>query len=283
MITYEYQLLRYLPDRVTGEFLNVGVVLFSRHSSRLLVRTIQTSTRVSCLFPGVKGKRLTTTLRQLATSLRELGELGDDGTGSTAPRTITDFTHRALPPDDSALIWSPPAQARDLDLEEAFEDLFDRTVAQHEVNRKPYRTDEKVWRETYQPYLEKYHVRELLHPHAVNIGGNKIKFDYAVKNGVWNCLEPVTFDLRNPDSVKEKVYRWMGKIQELTGSSEKLHLYLLSELPADKKLRAFVRDRIEEQRRDREIATEARQLEVELITPDQAADFAARLKEDVTH
>ena len=41
MKPFEYQIVRYLHDRVTGEFVNVGIILFAPEERLLFSKTIQ--------------------------------------------------------------------------------------------------------------------------------------------------------------------------------------------------------------------------------------------------
>jgi len=87
-------------------------------------------------------------------------------------------------------------------------------------------------------------------------------------------MEPVAFNLSTERTVKEKVYRWMGKLQELEDSDEEFRLYLLTQLPEQKELRDFIFERLKDQ---------PQQLhQVEIVTPERADEFVRGLVETIT-
>ncbi len=129
MKKYQYQIVRYVHDQVTGEFVNVGIVVFHPESNFLEGRFIKKYHRISQFFKNVNGDFLVSTLRnfnqQLRIENRRLGELFTDY------KTLDAITSAILPKDDSALICSPVFQGIDLDLSAATEDLFNRLVNEY--------------------------------------------------------------------------------------------------------------------------------------------------------
>ena len=141
------------------------------------------------------------------------------------------------------------------------------------IKSEKYLTDKEVWSKYYKSYFDKYNYKNKLKKGKVKTEGDILKFDYAVKNGKWNYLEPVTFDLSNNSNIKEKVYKWMGKLNELDSSVENFNLYLLSKLPDNQELKKFIKDRISNANADN--------FTVEIIEPDEADGFARKLKLEI--
>jgi len=50
MNAYEYQVLRFLPDRVSGEFVNVGLVLYHPETGFLRAGFLRSVSRVTAFF-----------------------------------------------------------------------------------------------------------------------------------------------------------------------------------------------------------------------------------------
>jgi hypothetical protein len=129
MKNYQYQIVRYVHDQVTGEFVNVGIVVFHPESNFLEWKFIKKYHRISQFFKNVNGDFLVSTLRNFNQQLRiennRLGELFTDY------KTLDAITSSILPKDDSALICSPVFQGIDLDLSAATEDLFNRLVNEY--------------------------------------------------------------------------------------------------------------------------------------------------------
>ena len=49
-------------------------------------------------------------------------------------------------------------------------------------------------------------------------------------------IEPLSFDLENADSIKEKAARWLGRTVALEGAVEEFKLYLLMGKPSQERL-----------------------------------------------
>jgi hypothetical protein len=73
MITYYYQILRFSPDRVNEEFVNLGVAVFDPQRRLLKSRFIDKASRVSAFFPDVNTRYLSSTLKFLQAEFFNLG------------------------------------------------------------------------------------------------------------------------------------------------------------------------------------------------------------------
>ena len=89
---------------------------------------------------------------------------------------------------------------------------------------------EEVWKNKYKEYFDKYNIPNNLTNHTVDTPTDKFTFDMAWKNEIWHCYEPVSFYLVNKDSIKDKVYKWAGRVKGLEEANERLHLTLLASL-----------------------------------------------------
>src|SRR5258708_29132149 len=58
MITIQYQILRYLPDRVSGEFVNLGIVAFDPSTGTLKSKFITKIGKISGFFPNINSRYL---------------------------------------------------------------------------------------------------------------------------------------------------------------------------------------------------------------------------------
>ena len=249
MKTYEYQVLRYLPDRVSGEFVNVGLVLFQSEERFLKAGFVRSISRVSSFFPGLDGRSLQRRLRHLETMLEDFTDRLslDRQVRLERPAGLQSITNRFLVSDDTALQFSEVRTGLDDDMELAFSELYDRLIENYTPGiNEDVRTDYDVWKKLYRPLFEKRNITDRLQAHKVTTAKDVIEFPYAWKNEIWHCYEPVTFDLKKADPVKNKVYRWVGRLDELRTSEEPLTLQLLAALPTDDpELVAFVLDKLD--------------------------------------
>ena len=87
-------------------------------------------------------------------------------------------------------------------------------------------------------------------------------------------FEAVNFDLQKEDTIKNKARRWAGQIDELKTADEELHLYLLANMPdGNTQMQNYVSSFLTDKSSERVL--------VEIVTADQAGQFAASLKNEI--
>lgn len=275
MITYHYQILRFLPDRVNEEFVNLGVVVFDPQGRLLKSRFIDKAGRVSVFFPDVNARYLSTTLKFLQAEFFDLSNKLSQELPLHNMKDLNDITKSVLPKDDSALVFSETKKGRDVSAEIACNDLYERVVLRNisELDEVELRNDREVWNKVYKAYFERHGISHKLHAHTVKTKNDELQFERAWKNGKWNCFETVSFNLSRPESVKNKVYKWAGKLDELGSSKEPVSLFLLSVLPDNDELRKFINRKLNN--KDFDHST------VKLVTEDDAESLARKFQKEI--
>ncbi|MBS0630516.1 MAG: DUF3037 domain-containing protein [Verrucomicrobia bacterium] len=235
---YSYTVLRYFHDVAAGECVNVGVALYApkaRYASALCRTTYGRLTKV---FPGMDGEAFKNVMRFVQSRFEEMGarlekELPFDG----VPDSVLQLAHQILQPDDSSLQWSAPGSGLTENPSEMLESLFERLVMQNDERpQHERRSDDEVWRK-YKRSLESYHVLQHLVPKKIAVQDDEVEFAHAWKNDVWHCLEPISFDLSSPDSIREKAHKWLGQITSLASAREQFKVYALLGEPQSANLR----------------------------------------------
>ncbi|HPE56704.1 MAG TPA: DUF3037 domain-containing protein [Bacteroidales bacterium] len=269
----QYQIVRYLHDRVTAEFVNVGIIVYQPESKFLQGKFINKFSRLAQFFTDVNGTYLLSTLRhfekEIDISAKRLVELFSNYT------SLEEITSSILPKDDSALICSELEFAIDIDPQSTLDDLFDRLVNRYtHVADKEYHDDNYVWRKVYKKYFDKYDLTSKLRPHTITTRHDHIEFDKAWKNGVWNCYQTLSFDLKRNDSIKNKVYKWSGILKELEESDQELNLFFLTVPPRKNGImHKFIEDTL--------IRGEKEKLKVQIIEEKEADEFVAKAKNEI--
>ena len=146
MKKFQYQIIRYMHDRVTAEFVNVGIVVYQPDTNFLQGKFLSKFSRISQFFIDINGQYLLSTLKQfekeVETASKRLPEL------FTKHTSLTEITNSILPKDDSALICSDLLFGIDIDPQSAVEDLFDRLI-----NRYIHEADKEHHDYIYSPFL----------------------------------------------------------------------------------------------------------------------------------
>jgi hypothetical protein len=273
MKKFQYQIVRYIHDRVTSEFVNIGVIVYQPEANYLQSKFINKFSRISQFFVDINGQYLLATLKQFEREINiyadRLNELFSDHS------SLAEITNSILPKDDSALVCSELFYCIDINEEAAIEGLYDRLVNKynHDAN-KEHHDDKFVWKKYYKQYFDKYGITNKLKPHSVKTNHDEIEFDKAWKNGSWNCYQTLSLDLKRTEAIKNKVYKWKGILSELEDSHEKLHLYFLTVSPSrNKGIKKFIHDTLP--------TINKKTLQVTLIDIKEADKFAATLKKEI--
>jgi hypothetical protein len=234
---YTYTILRYIHDITTGEFVNVGVALHAPNARYASAQCRTTYGRLNKVFPGINGEHFRALMRHIQARFEELGEQLANELPLNEPHNVMEFATSILPRDDSSLQWSPAGSGVTDNPSETLDKLFERMVVSHdEQPPRKHRSDQDVWR-NFKRSLEE---RRLLHhfqPKRISVRDDEVEFKYAWKNGVWHCLEPISFDLSDADNIREKAHQWLGQITSVQGASDHFKLYFLVGQPEQEQLR----------------------------------------------
>ena len=227
---YTYTILRYVHDTAIGEFVNVGVVLHAPDARFVGALCRTTYGRLTKVFPGMDGEGFKSLMRYIQSSFESIGDKTAEELplGSKA-KNVMEIALTVLPRDDSSLQWSEMGSGLTENPSATLEKIFNRVVQSYEQTQKASgRSEEDIWRK-YRKDLEEKRVLGHLVPKTIVSKSNddEIEFEHAWKNQQWHCIEPVSFDLLEADSIKNKAHRWLGQISSVRDSAEPFKLYLL--------------------------------------------------------
>lgn len=234
---YTYTVLRYVHDTATGEFLNVGIVLYAPKDGQGYagVQCRQTYARITSVFPGMDGNQFRKQMRQLQARITEACRVCTEELSlKDRPASVLPLVHQVLPHDASSLQWSPEAGGLTANAEKTLQQLYERLISRYDDKPVQHHLgDEDVWR-NYKRTLEGKNVLAHFEQKKFVVDGDTVVFDHAWKNGMWHCLKPMSFDLASPDSMKTKAYHFLGEMLNLsTARKEDLKVYLLLGAPKD--------------------------------------------------
>lgn len=272
MKKYQYQLLRYVHDQFTEEFVNVGIVMYAPGEEFLQTRMLHKFSRITSFFPGANGRHL---IQSLCRFEKEISRVASEFSELFKPsEDLSQITRKILPPDDSALVLTEVHYGIDLKIEAALSGLYRDLVEKYlDQTTAPSLTNEEVWKQKYKAYFDKYRITERLTEHNVVTKNDTFTFDKSWKNEIWHCYQPLSLDLQNIEAIKTKVYRWSGKLKEMSTASESIHLTFLTTLPtADKSLKAFLVDTLDWDNGD---------LKIDVVLDSEAENLARRISEQL--
>jgi hypothetical protein len=230
---YTYTVLRYVHDVVTGEFVNVGVILHVPSLDYLGVRVRSSIGRLREIFPDLERNSFTRAMQAIERSVDVLARRTKvDGLFKSSVDAAA-MAGRVLPKDDSSLQWSTPVGAGLTDdPEKTIDRLYERFVARYDRKGIRRRTDEDVWRPVKQK-LDERKLSEVLREKTITGRVDDISFKHAWKNGIWHVYEPLSFDLADADGIKTKAREWLGHLAAVAdGATEAFKPHFIVGAPA---------------------------------------------------
>jgi hypothetical protein len=273
--SYSYAILRYVHDVATSEFVNIGVVVHSQDAGYFEVRCRPTYRRISEFFPDLNTKAFRSLVKTVSSRFKALGEAYANSL-EMAPATadLDGLLTSVLPKDDSALRWSASATGLSSDLPATLAQLFARYVTRYDHAAAAHkRTDDDVWR-SFSRSLESRHIENYFIEKTIEGNDDVVKFKSAWKNGKWHCIEPISFDLSAPESIKEKARSFLGQMTSVEDAKAQFKLYLVVGAPTEPSLQPAFQKAVQ-------ILKKAH-IEQEIYTESQADDLAALLQSAIS-
>lgn len=222
---YSTIILRYVHDVVTGEFANVGVVLYAPGQRFLEARFATSYERLNAMFLKIDHLHFRALMRYMANRFDELGAEIRDGLSVPPVNALSEIVRQVLPSDDSSLQWSQQAGGIADDpvrvLGESYKRFVERFIA---GAAQVSRTDEEIAR----PFKAKLgKTAEKLAEKTIETRDYQYDFRFAWENDIWHLYEPVSFDLLEPRSIREKANKWLGRGVALNDAPEKFKIHFM--------------------------------------------------------
>lgn len=242
---YSYVVLRYIHDVLTGEFVNVGLVMAVPGRPLVLTKARKTFGRIKNVFPDLDSYSYKRAIEAIERGMREV-ERGLKSEGLfKGEKSAGDYARIALPLDDSSLQWSHIGAGLTADPQKTFDHLYQRLVARYDQPSLRRRSDEDVWRPV-EAKLREQGVAVELEPKRVQGSTDAVEFRHAWKNGRWHVYEPLSFDLADADNIKDKARRWLGHLSAVkVGATDDIQVHFLVGRPQSASLVPAYRNAME--------------------------------------
>lgn len=234
--SYDYCILRYMHDTVTRECINVGVVIYSIEDRLIRSKFRTTHGRLSAAFPDMNGQHFKQMMRHFQDELNSRAKAWATELDFQTMNSLEQVLAQTLTTDDSSLQWSKVASGLSRNLENEIDMLFARYVSRYDTpHARERRTENEMWRD-FKRDLTEFKFAEKLQSKKFTVKDDEIEFKHALKNGIWHCIEPISFDLSSGDYLREKAHRWLGLLSSVQAAADSFKLYLLIGEPQDSSL-----------------------------------------------
>ena len=233
---YSYTVLRYIHDVVSGEALNVGVVMHAPAASFLKVRTRRTIGRLKQAFPDLDRTAFADAMQAVDRGFSAIAKQANRASLFDARTDARAHALKVLPDDDSALQWSPTGAGLTSDPARTFERLYERYVARYDSAPVKRRSDDDVWQPVRDKLMERG-INVAFEPKTVVGAQDRIVFEKAWMNGRWHACEAVSLDRASAEGIMDKARRWRGHLAAVAdGTSERIDLHFLLGRPQNSAL-----------------------------------------------
>ena len=208
---FQFTMLQYYYDTFTGEFLNVGLAMYSPNPQFFRVKLLTKYARITNTFPTADGEYYRSYISKLQTKFDNLAyRINSKQTtfDPWLPHQLEELLNMILPVDDLSLRFGSVHGGMAQDLDVTFEDLYSRLIEKYlPIERTDSRDDAAVWQIFHRP-LQEHNIIHQLRPTTIKTPKDDIDFDHAWKNEHWNALQPLSFDYLYAQNIKKKSHQW---------------------------------------------------------------------------
>jgi hypothetical protein len=173
----KFAVLRYVPDEIRKEFINIGLVFHAPSDGQIDIKITNNFSRVTAFDDEIDTKFLKIVLKGIKS---EFSQSTVHGPSINEARNES-FLEEATKMYVNQIQFSPIYTIRSLDLDKDFEDLF-RTYVYFDANKDQRITDLKVKSIMNRVLKEKHSLYRLNRDLTIDIGPEEIELDYAYKS-----------------------------------------------------------------------------------------------------
>ncbi|MGV3614973.1 MAG: hypothetical protein ACO1SV_06520 [Fimbriimonas sp.] len=216
-------MLRYCAPSAGGKDLTIefGVLLSAEDRDLVEIRLNRSTARLVSKFGDAPAAQHRIVVRALEQEVRELQKRYAHGQGSLFPLGTAGEVIEALWKDVGPHYrFSPTGNGEAEDVSQALDELYSRFVSKRTSRRSPRpprpvrKTDEDVWRDVEKRLPVPVAMR--LRPASIEAGSSIYHFKHAYENGRLHVVEPISFDLPDPERLREKSVEWVDFARELS-------------------------------------------------------------------
>ncbi|MGB3835910.1 DUF3037 domain-containing protein [Castellaniella sp.] len=235
---YFYTTLRYMHDIATQEFFVVGVAVFAPGQRFLSLNLRKSLGKAGEIIGSAQLGDFRAIMRMMTTRCSQVAEeTQNELLLNNAGAKLEDVLAKLLQADDSALQWAPVQNGLSANLEQTSKRLFARYCEKYDRTAQPKRvTDREAWKK-FESKLKDRRVDMYFTEKSIKGKIDDVKFPFAWKNGIWHCIDPVSFDYSDSESIRNKVHRHIGEIATIRDAKEDFKVYYITTPPSDFRLR----------------------------------------------
>jgi len=223
MKPYQFTILQYIHDEITGEFANVGALLWFPDDCKLLSDINFRYSRLTSFFDGLEGKSYRAMAEALDRHIRgKTQNLQQVDLLDRPPRELSALLPTLLKRRSGCFAWSPimaglavSTPAEELSL--IMEDFVTRYESR---SNSETRNESQIWSTVEQGLIKSIAGQKVERAFEITSTDYEYEFHAGWMNSTQQVAEAISFDLKLPNSIREKAVRWSGRIGTLRKATE---------------------------------------------------------------
>lgn len=240
---YTYCLLKYKHSPFLDESVNIGVLIYFGDSQRFSFKYSKNLSRIKSIYNNIPEKTIKEYLRQIHNRLEKLQSSNED-LFLLNDLNLKEFLHQNILPIDATVLQFSKFKTDYQDIEQSLleEIIFEQYFIEDIKVSNNQAQEPKIISHFYN-VLNKNGFREVANKNRIQKDftlktetGN-FNFDFAWKNGVWNLVKPVGFDLKTPEGIIQKARNNLGEFTDLESEVKSQYkCAIIVGKPSDRKL-----------------------------------------------
>lgn len=242
---YTYAVLQYRHDYWSGEVLNVGVLMHCPEARFLRLEARTAGGRILAAFPDLERRALTSDLKEIQRSFQRLEkDMREESLffkaipslDTSASNSLQMISAHVIKHDASSIRWGQFGSGLSADPNATLEQLYLRYVMRYENLQSENRRDDEQIFEPVKAKLKDAGVIDRFEPHTVSTHLRTVEFKHSVKNGIWHCVQPLSFDHTTEEGMSRKASTWTGNLYHIREQKRDFKAYILAGRPTDRSL-----------------------------------------------
>jgi hypothetical protein len=240
---YTYCLLKYKHSPFLDESVNIGVLIYFGNSQSFSFKYSKNLSRIKSIYNNIPEKTIKEYLRQIHNRLEKLQSFNEN-LFPLNDLNLKEFLHQNILPIDASVLQFSNFKTDYQDIEQSIleEIIFEQYFIEDIKTSNNQAQEPKIISHFYS-VLNKNGFREVANKNRIQKDftlktetGN-FNFDFAWKNGVWNLVKPVGFDLKTPEGIIQKARNNLGEFTDLESEVKSQYkCAIIVGRPTDKKL-----------------------------------------------
>ncbi|WP_127561769.1 DUF3037 domain-containing protein [Nioella ostreopsis] len=235
LMPYTFVVLQYQHSPFAGERLNIGLLLVCEGRSFAQLKIRDSWKRFSDAYPDFDRNAVKSDLKALSVAASRIAKEGFSAPLDTKLwcSTAEGLLLRLFGTPEGSIVWSSQGAGVTHDPEEELEKLHSQLIARFDhVSSHDRRDDDDVF-QSLKSHLDDTHLLAQMTEHVVHSPRGDVRFKRSFKNGIWHCVQPLSFDHTDRDTIDSKAARWAGHLMQAEEADENFQPYFIIGKPSN--------------------------------------------------